>query len=86
MDNDKLATVLAMVTQIYKDTLRKWKLLTLALLVLYVLTLATFIFTLHSLSNSQKVALSVPMIPITTTVAQRLALYKQVDGKAGRYA
>ena len=86
MNNDKLATVLAMVTQVYKDTLKKWKLLTLALLVLYVLTLATFVFTLHSLSNSQKVALSVPMVPITATMAQRLALYKQVDGKECRYA
>lgn len=86
MNNDKLATVLAMVTQAYKDTLKKWKLLTLALLVLYVLTLATFVFALHSLSSSQKVALSVPMVPITATMAQRLALYKQVGGREGRYA
>lgn len=85
VDNDKLTTVLAMVTHIYKDTLHKWKLLTFSLLVLYLLTLAAFVFTLNSLSHVQKVAFSIPAIPITATMAHRMALYKQLEGKEGRY-
>lgn len=70
-DKNKMLTVFAIAVDVYRDIIRKMQLITIALLVLYLLTLGLFCFLLYHKPTTQACVYSTA-IPITATAAHKL--------------
>lgn len=72
---DKLISVFAIAVDVYRDTIRKLQLVTIALLILYVLTLGVFCFLLYQKPATQACTYGTA-IPITATAIHKLTGHK----------
>lgn len=70
-DKNKMLTVFAIAVDVYRDIIRKMQLITLALIVLYLLTLGLFCFLLYHKPTTQACVYSTA-IPITATAVHKL--------------
>lgn len=75
LSTDKMLTVFAIAVDVYRDTIRKLQLVTIALLILYVLTLGVFCFLLYQKPATQACAYGTA-IPITATAMHKLTGHK----------
>lgn len=72
---DKMLTVFAIAVDVYRDTIRKLQLVTIALLLLYIMTLGVFCFLLYQKPATQACAYGTA-IPITAMAMHKLTGHK----------
>ena len=75
LSTDKMLTVFSIAVDVYRDTIRKLQLMTIALLMLYVLTLGVFYFLLYQKPATQAYVYGTA-IPITATAMHKLTGHK----------
>ena len=75
LSTDKMLTVFAIAVDVYRDTIRKLQLMTIALLILYVITLGVFCFLLYQKPATQAYVYGTA-IPITATAMHKLTGHK----------
>jgi hypothetical protein len=75
LSTDKMLTVFSIAVDVYRDTIRKLQLMTIALLMLYVVTLGVFCFLLYQKPATQACVYGTA-IPITATAMHKLTGHK----------
>lgn len=73
---DKLISVFSIAVATYRDTIHKLRMITYALLVLYIITLISFCVILSTQVNKQACNISAATLPITAVAMHKLKSIK----------